>query len=90
MKEEFWLKLTCDKCGCLKIRIDYPDAYFCFECNEWKEEKCSDLNCSRCQERSEKPFTEEEIEWLKTWVYINQDDFLEDHIDDLYKSLGKC
>lgn len=46
VKEEFCLELECDKCGCIKIRIDYNDSLFCLECNEWKEEKCQDPDCS--------------------------------------------
>lgn len=83
------MHLKCDICGHMKIRIDYCDSDFCLACNEWKNEKCSDPNCKYCPDRSEKPFTEEEVIWLKTWMEINPEESLEDHIDEHCKSFGK-
>lgn len=34
---------------------DEFDSSYCAECNEWREESCSDPNCEYCQGRPEKP-----------------------------------
>lgn len=36
-------------------RNDKHDAYWCEECGEWIERKCSDPECEFCKDRPEKP-----------------------------------
>ena len=31
------------------------DCYYCVECNEWLENKCSNPQCDYCSNRPEKP-----------------------------------
>jgi len=45
----------CADCGGLRIyHMDF-DAYFCAECNSWKERACGDLACEFCSNRPERP-----------------------------------
>jgi predicted RNA-binding Zn-ribbon protein involved in translation (DUF1610 family) len=48
-------KLMCKTCG---QGLDYSerhDAYFCANCDEWIENKCSDPECGFCNDRPDKP-----------------------------------
>lgn len=48
-------KFICKQCG---KELNYNgiwDSYFCESCNEWAEEKCSDINCTYCAERPDTP-----------------------------------
>ncbi|MDS9470433.1 hypothetical protein [Sporosarcina pasteurii] len=38
----------------LAYHDDY-DSHFCPDCDEWREETCSDSSCEYCLERPEKP-----------------------------------
>lgn len=51
--------------------------------------KCSDPDCTYCRERSEKPFTKEEIIWLKTCMELNPEESLKEHIDEHCKDFGE-
>ncbi|MDE4086240.1 MULTISPECIES: hypothetical protein [unclassified Planococcus (in: firmicutes)] len=31
------------------------DASYCASCNEWREERCSDISCEYCENRPERP-----------------------------------
>jgi len=45
-------------CSTCKSDLDYSDdfdAYFCPNCNEWAESKCSDPSCSYCATRPDRP-----------------------------------
>lgn len=46
-------------CKICRRVLDYNykyDAYYCNNCNEWREDKCSDEQCQECYNRPEKPF----------------------------------
>lgn len=61
-----WSGKECMVCGAEELYYKRWDAYFCPECNEWKEKKCSDLECWFCPHRPDRPFTEAElVQWHK-------------------------
>lgn len=38
------------------VRRNIPyDAYVCFHCEDWIEDKCSDEECEFCKDRPERP-----------------------------------
>jgi hypothetical protein len=45
----------CDKCGEELSYSVEDDCLYCESCNEWKEKKCGDSDCTFCTNRSEKP-----------------------------------
>jgi hypothetical protein len=45
----------CDKCTDRFVYSDQWDAYYCAQCNEWKEVQCSDPNCNFCPGRPRRP-----------------------------------
>ena len=45
----------CTKCQNYTMYDDSFDAYFCANCNEWQEEKCSDPHCYYCVQRPDYP-----------------------------------
>ena len=52
------------RCVIHKIRLAYNsefDCYYCSKCNDWKEPKCSDLECHFCTKRPEKPLSDEKF-----------------------------
>ncbi|QCR33096.1 hypothetical protein [Lysinibacillus sp. SGAir0095] len=49
-------KQWCSNCKANLVYYEEFDAYFCPECNEWTESKCSDPNCKYCPNRPYKPF----------------------------------
>lgn len=49
------LKQICSVCRKNLVYYDKFDADFCPSCNEWKQEKCSDMNCHHCSTRPTKP-----------------------------------
>lgn len=54
--EEFII--NCKKCGTKGSYSwwdDGYDAYFCKQCNEWIDSKCSDPECEFCKDRPERP-----------------------------------
>jgi predicted RNA-binding Zn-ribbon protein involved in translation (DUF1610 family) len=46
---------NCTTCNSVIIRNNKFDAYYCKNCNEWKEKKCMDSSCKFCSVRPEKP-----------------------------------
>jgi len=50
--------LNCDVCNTRKKYFLDWDAYYCPQCNEWKEKKCDDPHCLMCKIRPEKPRNE--------------------------------
>lgn len=51
------MNFTCN-CGARFSYHELYDAYFCSECNVWKEKACTDPNCSFCKNRPENPLDE--------------------------------
>jgi hypothetical protein len=46
---------SCSDYKCNLIYYEDFDAYFCPQCNNWTESKCSDPDCTYCPNRPEKP-----------------------------------
>jgi hypothetical protein len=46
-------------CEDTKQRSEKYDAYYCFECNVWLEDICSDRDCVYCKTRPLKPNEQE-------------------------------
>ncbi|WP_456278493.1 hypothetical protein [Bacillus sp. AK128] len=46
---------SCTDCHHFLIYSDEFDAYFCPNCNEWIESKCSDPTCFYCPKRPDQP-----------------------------------
>lgn len=45
----------CSVCQHYLFYSDDYDSFYCKECDEWKEQKCSDPICEFCLVRPEKP-----------------------------------
>jgi len=45
-------------CNNTRQHSEKYDAYYCFECNTWLEDKCDDIDCEFCPGRPEKPVNE--------------------------------
>lgn len=54
-REVFFLKWECEKCNTLKTYSETLDTYYCKTCDEWKESKCGDPECSLCYSLDKKP-----------------------------------
>lgn len=54
-------KRKCQKCNCFEVYYDKYDAYFCPQCNLWKESKCKDPDCDYCNMRPQKPLPIDEM-----------------------------
>lgn len=48
----------CNECNHQQIYYEKYDAFFCASCNQWKEERCSDPQCSFCRNRPEFPMND--------------------------------
>lgn len=46
---------SCSDCKFNLVYYEDFDAYFCPQCNNWTESKCSDPDCTCCPNRPEKP-----------------------------------
>lgn len=47
-----YLDKPCEGCGYLKKGYDVDsDAYYCINCQQWVESKCSDADCEFCNVR---------------------------------------
>ncbi|MDE6781147.1 MAG: hypothetical protein K2J40_06795 [Ruminococcus sp.] len=53
------------------------DAEFCYNCNQWLEEKCPDPLCSYCSKRPDTP-----LEGL--WAETYRDSFRKDNLKEKY------
>lgn len=49
----------CDTCNWKLDYIEKRDAYYCANCNEWKEYVCDDEDCGFCGKRPETPMITE-------------------------------
>ena len=45
----------CEQCNQFLIYHDAFDAFFCADCNAWKESRCSDPSCNYCRNRPDRP-----------------------------------
>lgn len=45
----------CNECNQIQMYYDKYDAYFCPNCNLWKEKSCNDPECEYCRNRPSKP-----------------------------------
>ncbi len=45
----------CHSCLSKLTFDDEFDASYCSDCNEWREEKCSDITCEYCDKRPKRP-----------------------------------
>lgn len=45
----------CHTCLASLTFDDEFDASYCSSCNEWREEKCSDITCEYCEKRPSRP-----------------------------------
>ena len=48
----------CNECNNPQLYYDKYDAYFCPNCNIWKEKSCDDPECEYCRDRPSKPLTQ--------------------------------
>lgn len=55
MTLNFMVILTKTKAVLILVYYEDFDAYFCAQCNNWTESKCSDPDCTYCPNRPEKP-----------------------------------
>ena len=46
---------SCKDCSQKLIYYEDYDAYFCANCNKWKESRCLDFFCKFCKKRPKKP-----------------------------------
>jgi hypothetical protein len=54
-----WIdRVPCNVCGTRRVYHEQFDAYFCADCNEWKEPRCSDPACRYCPSRPERPLSD--------------------------------
>lgn len=46
---------VCDKCREYGVYSPKYDAYYCYKCDIWLENKCKEEDCEFCIKRPEKP-----------------------------------
>lgn len=53
-KDDIYICKDCDNPLYMHNRFD---AYFCPECNVWKEQECGDPDCRFCKDRPARPMS---------------------------------
>lgn len=53
------IRPRCDNCGVVGMHNEQYDSYYCPECKEWLESRCSDEDCEIC---AGKPANAKELE----------------------------